>query len=380
MRARAASGHHSAATRLAYVVGARPNFVKMAPVIGALRKRLPDGQHVLIHTGQHYDPLMSDIFLEQLGVPPPDYMLNVGSASHAVQTARVMERIEPVLEFVRPELLFVPGDVNSTLAATLVAVKLGIPLAHIEAGLRSFDRTMPEEINRIVADEFADHLFVHCEEAIGNLTSEGIDEERMHFVGNTMIDSLVAMEDRFRNLDLAVSLGVAVGEYLLVTLHRPALVDGPLLVDVMSQLSELSRELPVIFPVHPRTRKTLDLMACRESRWVHLIEPVSYLAFLSLESDAAAVLTDSGGVQEESTYLGVRCFTLRENTERPVTVRAGTNTLLGLDPGGIGEILPALAAGHPAALEPPALWDGHAAERVVDVLQPARRGTALTVG
>jgi UDP-N-acetylglucosamine 2-epimerase (non-hydrolysing) len=195
-----------------------------------------------------------------------------------------------------------------------------------------------------------------------------------------MIDSLVAMEDRFRNLDVAASLGVAAGEYLLVTLHRPALVDGPLLVDVMAQLSELSRELPVIFPVHPRTRKTLDLMACRESRWVHLIEPVSYLAFLSLESDAAAVLTDSGGVQEESTYLGVRCFTLRDNTERPVTVRAGTNTLLGLDPGGIDEILPALAAGHSAALEPPPLWDGHAAERVADVLQTARRRTAVTVG
>jgi UDP-N-acetylglucosamine 2-epimerase (non-hydrolysing) len=374
----AIAGEDRAGARIAYVVGARPNFVKMAPVIAALRRRLPDGQHVLIHTGQHYDRLMSDVFLEQLGVPAPDYMLDVGSASHAVQTARVMERIEPVLELVCPDVLFVAGDVNSTLAATLVAVKLGIPLAHIEAGLRSFDRTMPEEVNRIVADEFADHLFVHCEEAIENLTAEGIDEERMHFVGNTMIDSLVAMEDRFRNLDAAGTLGVSAAEYLLVTLHRPALVDGPLLVDVMAQLDAVSRELPVIFPAHPRTRKMLGLMAWRESPSVHLIEPVSYLEFLSLESGAAAVLTDSGGVQEETTYMGVPCFTLRENTERPVTVSVGTNALLGLDPARIDEILPSLSR-PPKPAERPALWDGNAAERVAEVFEAVDR-EALEVG
>jgi UDP-N-acetylglucosamine 2-epimerase (non-hydrolysing) len=365
--------------RIAYVVGARPNFVKMAPVISELRHRLPDARHTLIHTGQHYDRLMSDIFLEELDVPTPDHMLGVGSASHAVQTARVMERIEPVLELERPDLLLVPGDVNSTLAATLVAVKLGIPVAHLESGLRSFDRTMPEEINRIVADEFAEHLFLHCEEAVENLRAEGIADERMHFVGNTMIDSLVAMEERFRAVDAAVALGVQPGGYLLVTLHRPALVDGPLLADVVARLEKVSRELPVVFPVHPRTRKTMEPMGFQSTPAVRLVEPVSYLEFLSLEADAAAVLTDSGGVQEETTYLGVPCFTLRDNTERPVTVRTGTNTLLGLEPQRIDEILPALATAKTATEVPP-LWDGRAAERVADVLQTAGREVVLSAG
>jgi UDP-N-acetylglucosamine 2-epimerase (non-hydrolysing) len=353
--------------RIAYVVGARPNFVKMAPVISELRRRLPDGYHTLIHTGQHYDRLMSDIFLEELGVPAPDHMLGVGSASHAVQTARVMERIQPVLIEERPDLVIVPGDVNSTLAATLVAIKLGIPVAHLESGLRSFDRTMPEEINRIVADEFSEYLFLHSDEAIENLHAEGIADERMHFVGNTMIDSLVAMEERFRNANTATSLGMHPGDYLLVTLHRPALVDGPLLADVVARLDDVSKDLPVLFPVHPRTRKMMDAMSLKPDPAVQLTEPVSYLEFLSLEADARAVLTDSGGVQEETTYLDIPCFTLRENTERPVTVRAGTNTLLGLEPERIDHILPALA--HPkTVVEPPPLWDGHAAKRVATVV------------
>jgi UDP-N-acetylglucosamine 2-epimerase (non-hydrolysing) len=367
------------APRIAYVVGARPNFVKMAPVIAELRRRMLDGRHVLIHTGQHYDRLMSEIFLEELAVPAPDHMLGVGSASHAVQTARVMERIEPVLEHERPDLVIVPGDVNSTLAATLVAIKLGIPVAHLEAGLRSFDRSMPEEINRIVADEFSEHLFVHSEEAIANLRAEGIADERMHFVGNTMIDSLVAVEDRFRSANVAARLGLEPGNYLLVTLHRPALVDGPLLADAIARLGEVSRELPVLFPVHPRTRKMMRELGVVPAVGVRLIEPVSYLEFLSLEADARAVLTDSGGVQEETTYLGVPCFTLRENTERPVTVRAGTNTLLGLEPARIDEIVPALAR-PTAAGEPPDLWDGRAAERVADTLEAAtRRAHAIVV-
>jgi UDP-N-acetylglucosamine 2-epimerase (non-hydrolysing) len=364
---------------IAYLVGARPNFVKMAPVMSEMRRRLPEAGHLLIHTGQHYDRVMSEVLLQQLGVPEPDHMLDVGSASHAVQTARVMERLEPVLDLARPDLLLVPGDVNSTLAATLVAVKLGIPLAHVESGLRSFDRTMPEEINRIVADEFSDYLFVHSEEAVENLRAEGIADTRMHFVGNTMIDSLVAMEERFRRLEAAVSLGLTPGGYLLVTLHRPALVDGPLMASVVTHLQRLSRELPVVFPVHPRTRKMMKLLGSISETQLRLIEPIPYLEFLSLEADAAAVLTDSGGVQEETTYLGVPCFTLRENTERPVTVRAGTNTLLGLDPSRIDEILPSLAQPK-MPLEAPPLWDGRAAERASEVLQAAVMGEPLGVG
>jgi UDP-N-acetylglucosamine 2-epimerase (non-hydrolysing) len=355
--------------RVAYVVGARPNFVKMAPLIAAMRGRLPDGDHTLIHTGQHYDKMMSDVFMAELGVPQPDYMLGVGSATHAVQTARVMERLEPVLVGERPDLLIVPGDVNSTLAATLVAVKLGIPLAHLEAGLRSFDRTMPEEINRIVADEFADHLLIHSDEAVDNLRAEGIAEERIHFVGNTMIDSLVALQHRFRELRVAERMSMVPGEYLLVTLHRPALVDGPLLRQVLHQLVKVARVLPVVFPVHPRTRKMMDELAAGEG--VHLLDPIGYLDFLSLEADAAAVLTDSGGVQEETTYLGVPCFTLRDNTERPVTVRAGTNTVLGLQPRRISEIPAALSDRVPAG-RPPELWDGRAAIRAAEILVPDR--------
>lgn len=366
-----------ALVKIAYVLGARPNFVKMAPVIAELRRRLPDGEHTIVHTGQHYDRLMSEVFLEDLGMPEPDYMLGVGSSSQAVQTARAMERLEPVLEAERPDLVIVPGDVNSTLAATLVAVKLGVPLAHLEAGLRSHDRTMPEEINRIVADEFAEHLFVHCDEAIENLRAEGIDDERVHLVGNTMIDSLVAMEGRFRELNTAARFGLDAGDYLLVTLHRPALVDGAMLPETIRALDALARELPVLFPAHPRTRKMLS--GAERPLGFQLIAPVGYLDFLSLESDARAVLTDSGGVQEETTYLAVPCFTLRDNTERPVTVRAGTNTMLGLEPERIGGILPALAQPKTVSAPPP-LWDGRAAERVGDVLQAAGVEAFVTVG
>jgi UDP-N-acetylglucosamine 2-epimerase (non-hydrolysing) len=331
-----------------------------------MRRRLPDADHVLIHTGQHYDPMMSEVFLSELGVGEPDYLLGVGSASHAVQTARVMERVEPVLEEERPDLVLVPGDVNSTLAVALVAAKMQIPLGHIESGLRSFDRTMPEEINRIVADEFSDLLFVHSEEGIENLRREGIEGDRVHFVGNTMIDSLVAVRDRFETLHVATALGLEPGGYLLVTLHRPALVDGPLLGDVMDRLSDLAATMPVVFPAHPRTRNALGARDLPPS--LILTEPTGYLDFLSLEAEAAAVLTDSGGVQEETTFLGVPCFTLRDNTERPVTIRAGTNTLLGLDPAAIDEILPALRTATRTRPEPPPLWDGRAAGRLADVL------------
>jgi UDP-N-acetylglucosamine 2-epimerase (non-hydrolysing) len=353
--------------RIVYVVGTRPNFVKMAPVIGALRSRLPQGRHTIVHTGQHYDRLMSDVFLEELGVPAPDHMLEVGSGSHAQQTARVMERLEPVLVDERPDLVVVPGDVNSTLAAALTAAKLQIPVAHIESGLRSFDRTMPEELNRIVADEIAEHLFLHSDEAVENLRREGVAEERMQFVGNTMIDTLVALEGRFRAAGAAGRLGVELGEFVLVTLHRPALVDGPLLPETVAQLAALAREMPVVFPVHPRTRKEMEKVEA-DHPGLLLSEPLGYIDFLSLLADAGAVLTDSGGIQEETTYLGVPCFTLRDNTERPVTIRAGTNTLLGLDPAAISTIPAALRERPVAPSEPPPLWDGHASERVAEIL------------
>ncbi len=278
-----------------------------------------------------------------------------------------MERLEPVLLEEKPDLVIVPGDVNSTLAAALTAVKMGIPVAHIESGLRSFDLTMPEEVNRIVADRFSRDLFLHSEEAIANLRAEGIADERMHFVGNTMIDTLVALEDRFRAVGTAARLGVEPGSFALVTLHRPALVDGPLLGETVAQLAALAAEMPVVFPVHPRTRKMMESLDAAHPG-LHLIEPLGYLDFLSLLADAGAVLTDSGGIQEETTYLGIPCFTLRDNTERPVTVEAGTNTLLGLDPAAIAGIPAALAARGNAPAEPPPLWDGQAAERIADVV------------
>jgi UDP-N-acetylglucosamine 2-epimerase (non-hydrolysing) len=351
---------------IVYVVGARPNVVKMAPVVAELRLRLPSDRHVVVHTGQHYDRMMSDVLLEELDFPEPDHHLNVGSAGHALQTARVMERLEPLLVSHRPDLVIVPGDVNSTLAAALVAVKLGIPVAHVESGLRSFDRTMPEEINRIVTDQFAHHLFIHSEEAIENLRREGVPDERVHFVGNTMIDALLAVEPHYRSRDAARGFGLTPGEYLLVTLHRPTLVDGPLLEQAIAQLELVAQDLPVFFPVHPRTRKMLADRA--PASRLQLADPVGYFDFLSLESDAAAVLTDSGGVQEETTFLGIPCFTLRDTTERPVTVRLGTNTVLGLSPERIAEIPTLLAGGTGSRRELPPLWDGRAAARIGDVI------------
>ncbi|MGI9020630.1 MAG: non-hydrolyzing UDP-N-acetylglucosamine 2-epimerase [Solirubrobacterales bacterium] len=349
--------------RIVHVLGTRPNFVKMAPVIAAMRDR--GDENVVVHTGQHYDRAMSDVFFEELRVPEPDHMLGVGSGSHSEQTARVLERLEPVLEIERPDLVLVPGDVNSTLAAALCARRLGIPVGHVESGLRSFDRDMPEEINRVVADHLCELLFLHSPEAIENLEAEGVARERTHFVGNTMIDTLVALRERFTDRAAAGRLGATPGEYLLVTLHRPALVDTPLLHDATAALAKVAGEMQVVFPVHPRTRK---MMGAAPPAGISLVEPVGYLDFLSLEANAAAVLTDSGGIQEETTFLGVPCFTLRDNTERPVTVRAGTNTLLGLDPARIREI-PALLAGRGRqSPQPPEKWDGHAASRIADVL------------
>ena len=349
------------------VVGARPNFVKMAPVIAELERRPDEFRSVVVHTGQHYDAEMSQIFFEELGVGEPDHLLGVGSGSHAAQTARVMERIEPILVDEQPAVVLVPGDVNSTLGAAVVAAKLGSTIGHVEAGLRSFDRSMPEEINRIVADALAELLFIHSPEARDNLLHEGHPAEHVHFVGNTMIDTLVRMTSRARGLDIAARLGVEPGTFLLVTLHRPALVDGELLGPAMRALEQVARTMPVVFPCHPRTAHRLEALGISGSEALRLVEPLGYLEFLSLLVDANAVLTDSGGIQEETTYLGIRCFTLRDNTERPVTCSIGTNTLLGLDPQRILEI-PDLLTLDVGAHAVPEMWDGAAAVRLVDVL------------
>jgi UDP-N-acetylglucosamine 2-epimerase (non-hydrolysing) len=351
--------------RLLHVIATRPNFVKMAPLIAAARDRDPGGHHVLVHTGQHYDRNMSEIFLAELGVPAPDHMLGAGGGSPAEQFAAVIERIAPVLEAEAPEAVVVPGDVTSTLAAALAASQLQIPVVHLEAGLRSYDRTMPEEVNRVLVDQISDLLLAHSPEALPNLEREGIDLERVALVGNTMIDTLVALEDRFRSRGTATGLGLEPGSYLLVTLHRPALVDGELLRPAVEALSAVAAQMPVVFPVHPRTRARLEAAggAGGLPAGLRLIEPVGYLDFLSLQADARAVLTDSGGIQEETTSLGVPCFTLRDNTERPITIELGTNTLLGLDPGRIAEVPALLEASAPVPAEPPPLWDGRAAPR-----------------
>ena len=346
------------------VVGTRPNMMKIAPIASAL-DRDDSFRHVLVHTGQHYDRELSDVFLEEFGLGEPDHLLHVGSGSHAEQTARVIERLEPVLLEERPDVVLVPGDVNSTMAAAITAAKLQITVGHVEAGLRSFDRTMPEELNRIVADTVSDLLFIHSPEARTNLLDEGHPVERIHDVGNTMIDTLVAMRDRIDAFGAPGRHGVEPGGYVVVTLHRPALVDGPLLAEAVEALGRLARELPVVFPVHPRTRHALERLGI-ETAGLTLLPPVGYVEFLSLVAGAAAVVTDSGGIQEETTYLGVPCFTLRDNTERPVTIELGTNTLLGLAPQRMAEV-PALLC-EPREHRVPPGWDGYAAERIRAVL------------
>ncbi len=351
---------------VACVVGTRPNFMKMAPVVRLLQAD-PGFRHVLIHTGQHYDRAMSEIFFEELGIGTPDHLLGVGSGSHSAMTARTMERLEPLLEELAPDLLLVPGDVNSTLAAALVAAKLGIPIGHVEAGLRSFDRSMPEEINRLLTDQVSDLLFTHSPEALGNLVREGRAPADVHFVGNTMIDTLVALQSRLDPAAAAAAHGVEPGGHLVVTLHRPALVDGPLLGDALARLDELARELPVVFPIHPRTRAAMAARGLSAGR-IRLVDPLGYLEFLALVSSARGVLTDSGGIQEETTYLGIPCFTLRDNTERPVTCEVGTNVLLGLEPARIADVPALLRRAEAKPGRVPERWDGRAAERLVEVL------------
>lgn len=350
-----------------FVVGARPNFVKSAPVVLALQKL--GIATLLVHTGQHYDREMSEVFISELGLPPPDVFLGIGSGTHAEQTARALTGIEAALLEQRPDLVVVPGDVNSTLAGALAAVKLQIPVCHLEAGLRSFDASMPEEHNRRLTDHVSDLLLVHSESAIENLAAEGIRRDVL-FVGNTMIDSLLAHLDAARARCPWLALDVQPGAYALVTLHRPSLVDDPeLLAGTIRALVELAEELPVVFPIHPRTRARLESSGLARNLGpsrVVMTEPLSYLAFIGLEAEARVVITDSGGVQEETSALGVRCFTLRDSTERPVTVELGTNTVLGARPERIAAVAGLLDEPKPGAAIP--LWDGSAGVRAADAL------------
>ena len=354
---------------IAHVVGARPNYMKIAPLVRALREA-PEVRQVLVNTGQHYDDAMARAFVRDLDLPIPDYDLGVGSASHAVQTARVMMKFEEVCVAERPDLVVVVGDVNSTMAASLVASKLLIPVAHVEAGLRSNDRTMPEEINRIVTDRLADLLLTPSADADDNLLAEGIAREKIHRVGNIMIDSLLrhlpaATLDRVRD-----RVPVEERKYAVLTLHRPSNVDDPVVFErILTALTRIAERLPIVFPVHPRTRQRLDQFGFADSlRRLIVTDPLGYIDFLSLTAHAKLILTDSGGLQEESTALGIPCLTLRQNTERPVTVTHGTNRVVGSDPR-------AILAGFESALSSngtparPELWDGKTAERIAAVLR-----------
>jgi UDP-N-acetylglucosamine 2-epimerase (non-hydrolysing) len=359
--------------RIASVAGARPNFMKIAPIVAALRRRPDSFESVLVHTGQHYDEKLSQVFFDELGIPRPDINLSVGSGSHAQQTAAVMTAFEPVLASESIDMVLVVGDVNSTIACALVAAKLGVPIVHVEAGLRSFDRTMPEEINRVLTDQISDLLFTTEESAVDNLRREGIDPAKIHFVGNVMIDTLLAHRQRARATNVHAGLGLEPGGYALMTLHRPSNVDDTAAFErLMQGIDTVAREIPVVFPVHPRTRpvvtKSATASAMVEQGRLRLIDPQGYLDFIGLVERARVVLTDSGGIQEETTILGVPCLTLRENTERPITISHGTNRLVGTDVARISAAWNEVRAEAPSSKVPP-LWDGTAAERIADVLE-----------
>jgi UDP-N-acetylglucosamine 2-epimerase (non-hydrolysing) len=370
--------------RIMSIVGARPNMMKVAPLIAELRRH-EEIEPVLVHTGQHYDYSMSQVFFDQLGVPPPDHNLGVGSGTHYAQTAEIMRTFGDLVQQDRPDMVVVAGDVNSTIACALVAAKEGIPVAHIEAGLRSFDRSMPEEINRILTDALAEVLFTTEESAGQNLANEGIDPGRVFFVGNLMIDSLVRALEIPRASSLRLEMGLSEKPYAVLTLHRPANVDDPdQLRRTLEAVAEVAQRIPVVFPAHPRTARNIEAMAGRgvvstwnggpvPGRGVWMMPPASYLDFLDLMQHAVLVITDSGGVQEETTFLGVPCITYRENTERPVTVSMGTNRVVGCDPHQLlRSALEMLAStnsqARPAPLCPP-LWDGRAAARIVPILK-----------
>lgn len=341
--------------------------MKVAPVIAALQG-FPLLEQVLVHTGQHYDANMSEIFFKQLGIPEPDINLEVGSRSHAQQTAEIMSLFEPVVLEQRPDWVCVYGDVNSTVAASLVCTKLLIPIAHIEAGLRSFDRTMPEEINRLLTDQIADLLFTPSADGDKNLLREGIAPEKIHQVGNVMIDTLIRLLPQAKQSTILGEVGVSPQKYILATLHRPSNVDTPsTLAEIMATLGQLATQLPIVFPVHPRTRQRL-VDSGLNMAGVHLVEPLGYLDFLWLQKNATLVITDSGGVQEETTYLQVPCLTVRENTERPITVTIGTNQLVGQNMQALlTSARQIIADGYSIGAIPP-LWDGLASQRIAAIL------------
>lgn len=375
--------------RILCVVGARPNFMKIAPIMRALRSDQIPLEAMLLHTGQHYDDAMKRAFFDQLGIPEPDIDLGVGSGSHAVQTAEIMLRFEPVLDEYRPDMLLVVGDVNSTIACALVAVKKGIPIVHVEAGLRSGDRGMPEEINRILTDQLSDLLFTTERSAHTNLHNEGVSEDNIHFAGNVMIDTLRYNLKKATPCEqtLPESIKVEAGGYGLVTLHRPSNVDDPqILRRLLETLAEISKTLPLVFPVHPRTQQRIHdarLDAVLKENRIFTLPPLGYLEMLGLMKDARVVLTDSGGIQEETTALGVPCITLRESTERPITVTEGTNTVVGTSSERILQSFQDVMATGGKAGRVPEYWDGKAAERIAAELTKwflARTQSRDTVG
>jgi UDP-N-acetylglucosamine 2-epimerase (non-hydrolysing) len=351
--------------RVICVAGARPNYMKVKPVMDALEEQ--GAQVILVHTGQHYDPAMSDVFFADLGIRSPDHFLGAGSGTHAAQTCRVMTAFEPLVAELAPDVVVVVGDVNSTLACALVAAKMGAPLAHVEAGLRSRDRSMPEEINRLVTDRVSDYLFAPSADAVANLRAEGFPDQQVYLVGNVMVDTLLANVDRAVARGTLAELGLRPQQYGLVTLHRPANVDDPAVLGaLLPALAEISRSCPLVLPAHPRVAGRLDRAALPAG--VRIIPPAGYLDFIALEASARLVLTDSGGVQEETTVLGVPCLTLRDSTERPITLTEGTNQLVGRDPDRIVKAaLEVLAAPPPEPSRPP-LWDGQAGQRIAAAL------------
>ena len=353
------------------VVGARPNFMKVAPIHRAFKKYRNEINHLICHTGQHYDHNMSKVFFEDLELPRPDFYLGIGSGSHAEQTAKVMIEFEKVMLTEKPDLVIVVGDVNSTIACSLVASKFQTKVAHVEAGLRSFDRSMPEELNRILTDCISDYLFVTEKSGLENLKHEGIPDEKVFFTGNVMIDSLVHFIPKADRSDIIKNLNLDSSGFIVITMHRPSNVDSKEYLENFAEvLTKLAERKKVIFPVHPRTKRNLNEFGLNDngSGNLMLIDPVGYIDFLALLKNAGLIITDSGGIQEESTYLGIQCITVRENTERPVTVEVGTNHLTGTDLKNVEAAALSILNGNNKAGRVPELWDGKAAERIVEIL------------